>query len=538
MKKYYGINEELNNNIYSSRPYQKLGDEYFQNKSYHQAYFCYEQSVFLGSEDREQLLLKMKDCESSCPSPIPKVAFVILTYNNLDYSKNCIASIRKYNSKSAVEIIIVDNGSTDGTVNWIKEQKDIKYHINRENEGFPRGCNQGVLLADPTSDILFLNNDTIIMPNSILNLRLGLYEDTSIGAVGAVSNSVSYSQQISEQFDSLEEYREYAEHNNIPGGTPYEYRMKLIGFAMLIKRTALETVGLMDERFSPGNYEDDDLSIRLIFSGYKLFLCKNSFIYHFGSVSFRQQKDKYSELLTSNRLKFHEKWHIYASELSLLSAEICDMVHEPFPKSCHVLNIDYGCGAQEIKIQSTFPELGIVGVYMNKLQKNYKEKVIAETAIHLIDYDKLKDEKSVFEYILLTDTLCRVKNVGRLLEDLKKLLSASGKLLIRVPNQNHARWALTPSDSDCKRYDYGPRDEGYIHLYNEKTLTDQLTAHGYQVESRSYSTVPLSEEENVFVDGQNGSSQAEYFQLFITAAVAVLTTKTVQAQSKGQRGSQ
>lgn len=514
------IEQGLRQNIFSGKSYEQLGDLYFNNNSYKQAYICYEQASALDDPPASiSIQQKLKASRQACSEIIPKVAIVILTYNNLKYSKKCIDSIRKYNSKTSCEIIVVDNGSTDGTVSWIKKQKDIKYQLNKENKGFPSGCNQGILMAGSMNDILFLNNDTVVMPNSILNLRLGLYANKETGAIGSVSNNISYFQQIDDTFDTFQEYITYAKQHNIFDDSRNELRLKLIGFAMLVKRSALDKIGVMDERFTPGNYEDDDLSIRLLSAGYQLRLCKSSFIYHFGSVSFNKQKKNYLKLLDLNRLKFYDKWQIYASELFIFSPDICSLVSISHDKTDHILVIDYGCGAQEMKLYHDFPEIKIVGVWMNQIQKTYKAKVVANTPIELVDYEFLNDIINKFEYILLTDTLCRIKNVDSFLENLKRHLSSSGRLLIRIPNKDHFKQTLSEVNRYIKRIDFSAIDQGYIQAYNVQSITEKLKEHGYQIEFISHNTIPESPEETAFLNKQHDNDQERPFQYFITAAI-------------------
>ena len=85
-------------------------------------------------------------------------SIVILTFNKIDYTIKCIESIRKYTSLGSYEIIVVDNASTDGTKEWLKAQGDIIKIFNKENLGFPKGCNQGIEIATG-NEILLLNND-------------------------------------------------------------------------------------------------------------------------------------------------------------------------------------------------------------------------------------------------------------------------------------------------------------------------------------------------------------------------------------------
>lgn len=147
---------------------------------------------------KEALLKRLKD--EYCVS-VPKTAIIILSYNLLEYTRQCVESIRQSTLESSREIILVDNASQDGSAVWIQEQKDIKYIINTENKGFPAGCNQGVGMAEPDSDIFLLNNDTILTPNALFWLRMGLYEKETTGAVGSVSNYVSNGQQIAGEWN-------------------------------------------------------------------------------------------------------------------------------------------------------------------------------------------------------------------------------------------------------------------------------------------------------------------------------------------------
>jgi len=206
-----------------------------------------------------------------------QVSILILTYNNLDYNIQCIQSIREYTQDSSYEIVIVDNGSTDGTREWLRQQSDIKLVFPDQNTGFPKGCNLGIEAAKKENDILLLNNDIVVTPHWLDNLKKCLYSNDDIGAVGPITNYAWNNQAIDVPYKSIQDMIKFAEDINKTDKNKWEPKAKLVGFCLLIKRKVLDIVGLLDERFSPGNFEDDDLCVRIIKAGYRLFVCNDCF---------------------------------------------------------------------------------------------------------------------------------------------------------------------------------------------------------------------------------------------------------------------
>lgn len=274
-----------------------------------QAYLCYENALFYcnNSEDEEVINCFLDNVRNSDGFCVNKCAIVVLSYNALQYTKECIESIRSTCPQSAYEIIVVDNASGDGSVQWLKEQKDIVLQCNGENVGFPVGCNQGIRLAQKDSDIFLLNNDTVLPPNALFWLRMGLYENDHTGATGSVSNCVSNFQNVQWNCKTKDEFLKMAVYNNLPMKRPYEMRIYLVGFAVLIRRKALEEIGYLDEVFTPGTYEDEDMGFRLCEKGYDVVLCRNSFIFHYGSGG-GANTQKWEKLYIRNRAKLADKW--------------------------------------------------------------------------------------------------------------------------------------------------------------------------------------------------------------------------------------
>ena len=247
-----------------------------------------------------------------------KTSIIILSCNTLELLQLCIASIHEYTEAETYEIIVVDNASEDGSAEWLKEQKNLRCIYNEENLGFPKGCNQGLEIATGT-ELLLLNSDTVVTKNWLKNLRCALYSSPKVGAVSCVANCCPHNQMIATHYESLEDMQDFAADYNKSNPDLWEKRTTLIGFCYLFKREVFEKVGFLDGRFSPGNYEDDDYSLRILRAGYDLLLCRDTFIHHFGKASFKknlstqdaaEMAQRYNSLLERNGDLFEEKWHV------------------------------------------------------------------------------------------------------------------------------------------------------------------------------------------------------------------------------------
>lgn len=428
------IREGLSINIFDSDLYYYMGLVYNCKKNYNCAYLCFENALQYSKNNKEKdnIIFEMNKLKESRAITINNFSIIILTYNNLKYTIQCIESIRKYNTLNNYEIIVIDNNSIDDTPEWLKAQKDIKYILNSENKGFPAGCNQGIEIANKDNDVFLLNNDTLIMPNSIFTLRMGLYSNESVGSVSSVSNEAPY-QTIQEKFESISQYHNYSLKNNIPNDNKYEYRLTLIGFALLFKRTVLNEVGLLDEIFTPGNYEDNDISLRIIKLGYKNILCKDSFIYHYGGKSFRRDIKRYSDILNVNNKKFQDKWRIDPEKSFRRRNDILELIDESIDAPLNILEIGCACGATLLEIKNLYPNANIYGVELDKDTAEIP-KTFANITIGDIENFNLNYKENFFDYIILADVLNYLKYPVKTLENIKKYLKYKGKVLISVPN--------------------------------------------------------------------------------------------------------
>lgn len=280
--------------------------KYLETINLKQAYLTYENALYFCDDETMKKTIQSKLDEIAYRNgKVEPASIVILSYNNRPLTQQCIENIRETTPEFAREIVIVDNNSQDDSVDYLRQQKDIVLIENDYNAGFPGGCNIGIEAAKPENDIFLLNNDTIMCFNTLYTLRMGLYEKDNYGSAGCVTNNCTNNQSVFKS-ESLDELKEFGRNNNIPNKRS-EIKLMLIGFALIVKRKVLEKVGYLDERFNPGNFEDDDLSLRILMNNYQNVLVYNSFLIHLGSVSFNNAD--YFNLLHKNFDKLIDKYN-------------------------------------------------------------------------------------------------------------------------------------------------------------------------------------------------------------------------------------
>ena len=241
------------------------------------------------------------------------VSIVMLTFNQIRYTKECVESIRR-NTPEEHEIIFVDNGSSDGTVRWLRElvQQNRHYKLieNKTNLGFAKGCNQGIKIASGEY-VLLLNNDTVVTRDWLSGMLATLHSAPDIGIVGPMTDHIAGIQKVpgTENLSTaaLDAYatgfREANRHRRV-------VMQRIIGFCMLFRRSLVEQIGALDEIFQIGNFEDDDFCLRTALAGCRNVIAGDVFIHHYGNRSFSGNRIDADAAFVANRAVFNKKWTI------------------------------------------------------------------------------------------------------------------------------------------------------------------------------------------------------------------------------------
>lgn len=436
--------------------------EKYDDKNKKQELICLYQAAFYAQKHKDTFLLNSINNKISeiCAEgyDVPGTSIVILSFNTFDYTKQCLESVKETVPLDRCQIVVVDNASSDGSLEYLRTLDWITLVENKENRGFPGGCNDGINVSFPENDIYLLNSDTILPKNALFWLKMGLYSSENVGSCGSMSNNAPAGQTVNKKWESVDEMISFADQVNVPIDKSMELRMFLIGFSVLIKRTVLEKTGLMDERFFPGNSEDIDISFRILKAGFVNVLCKNSFVIHFGNTSFKilhSHGVDFGELLFKNTKKLDEKLGFdgFAALRLIKNHAVKQIEADTMAKPIQILDLGCGMGSDATILETRFPNSVYTGIEEDSQIAAYASaygKIITGSYLEINPADYFS--KSQFDVILYSseDDEEIVKKYSPYLKENGQLLNDKSRPILSISmlcNGGHKKEAQKCLDS-------------------------------------------------------------------------------------------
>jgi len=215
----------------------------------------------------------------------PLVSVVIVGYNAKHFLPECLGSLTKGTYKN-IEILYIDNGSTDGTAGYIKKYySNILLSKNSKNLGYSP-AHKGILEKVKGDAILLLNTDTIVEKNLLEELVKVLYEKKGIGAVQPKILMYPDTGKIDSigAFFLLTGFLYHVGYEKDSSLAIYNKPMEIFstkGAIMLIKKEVLDKTGLFDNDYFTA-FEDTDLCMRIWLAGYRILYVPSTKAYHIG----------------------------------------------------------------------------------------------------------------------------------------------------------------------------------------------------------------------------------------------------------------
>lgn len=237
----------------------------------------------------------------------PEVTIIVVTFNKVEHTYDCLESLLAH-ADAAYDLIVVDNASTDPTVELLSRLRNVTVLRNDANLGFGRACNQAAARAGG-EHLLFLNNDAALAPRCLSSLLETAQADPRCGAVGGrlvwPDGRLQEAGSILWDDGTAEAYGRGAD----PFAPEFSFHREVdfcSGALLLVRRTLFEKLGGFADEFAPAYYEDVDLCMGIRRLGYRVFYQPEATVRHheYGSSS----SDEATELIQRNHARFAEKW--------------------------------------------------------------------------------------------------------------------------------------------------------------------------------------------------------------------------------------
>ncbi len=241
-----------------------------------------------------------------------KVTIIILTWNGLDFTKRCLETLGR-TAFPDYEVAAVDNGSTDGTVEYLRSFPGIRLFENRENLGFVSGNNRAMAECGGDSDFVLLNNDTeIIQPDWLSRLQATAYSAPEVGIVGARLRRPNGMLQHAGTYMPIETFwgQQIGAGEKDINQCNADVEVEGVVFACAyIKREVYERVGPLDEDYF-SYFEDSDYCLKARSHGFKVVCCGSVTVVHHENTSTKVNKISHEETFLESQKTFKRKWQV------------------------------------------------------------------------------------------------------------------------------------------------------------------------------------------------------------------------------------
>ena len=377
----------------------------------------------------------------------PEVSIYLFAYNQLEErTKICVESILRNTKDVNYELILVNNGSTDGTLDYFNSinYKNKKVINITKNLGAIYGC-QFTKYASGRY-IMYITNDIFVTENWLSNMLTCIKSDNRIGLVVPTSSNVSNWQlpSINIIYNDLAEMEEMAKNINKSNPHLWEERLRLVTIAALCRKECMDTMGFYDYGFLH-NFADDEVSFKFRRNGYKLILCRDVFVHHISS----NINDKFIADINLGRGNFKEKFYGIDAwdDCNEYQFEYLD-ISDYHKSNANILGVNVKAGTPLLTIKNKLRKIGIYDVKLSAFSSEAKYfidlKTISDGEVKISDsktaIDLFKDSK--FDFIVFGE-MFNENNCDLLIDSFNNILNDKGCVFFKFENVNNAHNLLS-----------------------------------------------------------------------------------------------
>lgn len=291
--------------------------------------------------------------ERSVTEPRP-VAIVILAWNALAFTRQCLEQLRRVTDYPNYRVIVVDNGSVDGTGEYLSSLDWITLISNEKNLGFTRANNQALATTTPDEDVVLMNNDIMLNdPRWLWKLQataegapdVGLVGTRLVDADGRINHLGSYMPPLSlygQQMGGLE-----VDINQCIR----DRQVECVIFALVyIRRALIDAIGHLDEDFF-AYFEDTEYCLRATKAGFRVLYAGGVSPVHHHNTSTKENKVDFWSIYEPSRKVFEKKWSRWLDHDRYdVEATWHSVLHRPLGYALHSRKMMLGLDAAGVRM--------------------------------------------------------------------------------------------------------------------------------------------------------------------------------------------
>lgn len=415
-----------------------------------------------------------------------KATVVIVTYNQKESLIRCLEWLGQVSG--IANIIIVDNGSTDGTSELLAELGYDYIYFDEGIQGYGKAWNAALANFEVQEEIVFMEPQYLPGKECILSLSASL-QGEKCGIAAPMSNGCKFYQNI--RIDSID-HLERLEHTEA-AETAFQNLGIEHGIWALSKEAWTENGGFEENLLEPRNVLTD-YKLRLVQKGFQLLICRQAFAYNTSCGSL----EPYFKVFIGKGDKeaLRGKWGM--NYLNLLpNSNLADMITEEQKTPVRVLEIGCDLGVTLLEIRNRYPNSELYGLEINEPAAAIASH-LAEVEVGNIEEMELPFS-GTFDYILFGDVLEHLHNPQEVIRFCREKLSEAGCILASVPNLMNISVMKQLLNGRFQYEDTGLLDRSHIHFFTYYQILQMFQEEGYTVEDIRTIEPPLTQEDEHLV---------------------------------------
>ena len=414
------------------------------------------------------------------------LSIIIPVHNEYENTVKCVESIRMLADVEPLDVIVVDNASTDGLREWAQTQTDFTY-VFFEDVFLPYGdvLNQ-VFTGMPLREyVLVLSCRFMITEGYLSSMLKTLRSHPEAGLCSGLSNG-AYSLQQTLSFQRFKQ----------EGGMPDFFAYGFSEDALLFRSNLLDKTGPFDEKLAHLTSVAKDLSLRLLRAHIPCVVCGSAFLFAWRSE--HEEPSDIRALIGNDNAALAQTWGTQYLQL-LGNRHIVDILEEPDDKPLQVLEVGCDIGGTLFLIKQKYPHAEIRGCDISEASVNIASFSM-DAFLNNIEDENLPFEKESLDVVVFGDVLEHLHNPSRTVSYVRGLLKEDGCILTSIPNVMNIEVMKGLLHGDFTYTEIGLLDRTHIHLFTYNEIIRMFDETGFTIERVEHVNSDLSQDDRMLIE--------------------------------------